>query len=84
MRLIYLGISGVVYIICECELCRMTILLILTCSNRHGIAHEQFVWDLKSEPGIIDKFARIWGTDELMVSFGGLYCLSLVFFSYTF
>ena len=37
---------------------------------RYGIAHEQFVWDLKSEPALIDKFAQIWGTDELLVSYG--------------
>ncbi|VUC26861.1 unnamed protein product [Clonostachys rosea] len=39
---------------------------------RYGIAHEQFVWDLKSEPGLVDKFAQIWGTDELVVSYDGL------------
>ncbi|KAL4874296.1 hypothetical protein BJY04DRAFT_212189 [Aspergillus karnatakaensis] len=36
---------------------------------RYGIAHEQFVWDLKSEPALIEKFAQIWGTDELYVSY---------------
>ncbi|KAJ5367895.1 uncharacterized protein N7496_007655 [Penicillium cataractarum] len=36
---------------------------------RYGIAHEHFVWDLKSEPQLIGKFAKIWGTDELYVSF---------------
>ncbi|GFZ48428.1 hypothetical protein JCM24511_06176 [Saitozyma sp. JCM 24511] len=36
---------------------------------RHGVAHEQFVWDLRSEPAVIDVFAKIWGTDELIVSY---------------
>ncbi|WVQ85842.1 hypothetical protein IAT38_008010 [Cryptococcus sp. DSM 104549] len=37
--------------------------------NRHGAAHEQFAWDIRSEQGVIDAFAKIWGTDELLVSF---------------
>ncbi|WRT66716.1 uncharacterized protein IL334_003679 [Kwoniella shivajii] len=40
--------------------------------NRHGAAHEQFAWDIRSEPGIIDTFAKIWGTDELLVSYDGV------------
>ncbi|KAI8232826.1 hypothetical protein K4K54_011477 [Colletotrichum sp. SAR 10_86] len=40
--------------------------------NRFGVAHEQFMWDLKSEPSLIDKFARVWGTDELLVSYDGI------------
>ncbi|ETS76807.1 hypothetical protein PFICI_12194 [Pestalotiopsis fici W106-1] len=39
---------------------------------RYGIAHEQFVWDLKSEPGLVEKFEQIWGTKELLVSYDGL------------
>ncbi|VUC30168.1 unnamed protein product [Clonostachys rosea] len=39
---------------------------------RYGIAHEQFVWDLKSEPALVEKFAQIWGTNELLVSYDGL------------
>ncbi|WWC88322.1 uncharacterized protein L201_003230 [Kwoniella dendrophila CBS 6074] len=40
--------------------------------NRHGAAHEQWAWDIRSEKGIIDTFAKIWGTDELLVSFDGV------------
>lgn len=40
--------------------------------NRHGSGHEQFVWDIRSEPGLIDTFAKIWGTDQLFVSFDGV------------
>jgi hypothetical protein len=39
-------------------------------TNRYGVAHEQWMWDLKSEPAIVDIFAQIWGTDELLASFG--------------
>ena len=42
----------------------------LTNISRYGITHEQFVWDLKSEPGLIDKFAQLWKTQELLVSYG--------------
>ncbi|KAL4891256.1 hypothetical protein BDV59DRAFT_194451 [Aspergillus ambiguus] len=32
-------------------------------------AHEKYVWDARQEPGVIEPFAKIWGTDELLVSF---------------
>lgn len=38
--------------------------------NRHACGHEQFAWDVRCEPAVIDVFAKIWGTDELLVSFG--------------
>ncbi|PWY63141.1 hypothetical protein BO83DRAFT_371582 [Aspergillus eucalypticola CBS 122712] len=40
--------------------------------SRYGVGHEQFVWDLKSEPGLVEKWEQIWGTRELLVSFDGL------------
>ena len=40
--------------------------------NRHASGHEQFAWDIRSEPGLIDVFSKIWGTDELAVSFDGV------------
>ncbi|WVR06641.1 hypothetical protein IAU60_003673 [Kwoniella sp. DSM 27419] len=40
--------------------------------NRHGVAHEQWVWDIRAEEGVTDAFAKIWGTDELLVSFDGV------------
>ncbi|GAD97196.1 hypothetical protein ANI_1_2256104 [Paecilomyces variotii No. 5] len=40
--------------------------------SRYGIAHEQFVWDLKSEPQLVEKFAQIWGTEKLLVSYDGV------------
>ncbi|ORY25045.1 hypothetical protein BCR39DRAFT_590309 [Naematelia encephala] len=35
----------------------------------YGFPHESFVWDLRQEDGIIDAFAKIWGSDELVTSF---------------
>ncbi|WVF69116.1 hypothetical protein IAT40_003890 [Kwoniella sp. CBS 6097] len=40
--------------------------------NRNACHHEQWVWDIRSEQGVIDQFAKIWGTDELLVSFDGV------------
>jgi hypothetical protein len=28
------------------------------------------MWDAKTEPGVVDIFEQIWGTDKLTVSFG--------------
>jgi len=45
--------------------------------NRGGLysqwsfAHSQFVWDAKTEPKIVDAFAKLWGTEKLTVSFDG-------------
>jgi len=40
--------------------------------NRHSSGHEQFVWDIRAEPGLIDVFTKIWGTDQLTTSFDGV------------
>lgn len=39
--------------------------------DNFSFAHAQFVWDCKSEPGVREIFAQIWGTDKLTVSFDG-------------
>ncbi|CAH0033317.1 unnamed protein product [Clonostachys rhizophaga] len=31
--------------------------------------HEKFMWDARTEPGVLKPFEQIWGTDELLVSF---------------
>lgn len=36
----------------------------------NGICHSQLAWDIRQEAGVIDAFKTIWGTDELLVSFG--------------
>lgn len=40
--------------------------------NGYGCGHEEYAWQIRQEPGIIDAFAKIWGTNELLVSFDGL------------
>ncbi|KAJ0336040.1 hypothetical protein COL26b_012697 [Colletotrichum chrysophilum] len=42
----------------------------------HGycVAHERFMWDARMEPVVLDAFSRLWGTDELLVSFD---CLNI-------
>ena len=30
------------------------------------------MWDMRLEPGVVDAFAKIWGTNELLVSFDSL------------
>ncbi|ORY35304.1 hypothetical protein BCR39DRAFT_210 [Naematelia encephala] len=37
-----------------------------------GVAHEQFMWDIRCEPAVVDTFAQLWGTDELLVSYDGM------------
>lgn len=38
--------------------------------HRSCVSHEDFAWDIRSEEGLIDAFAKIWNTQELLVSFG--------------
>jgi hypothetical protein len=38
--------------------------------SAYSIAHAQFMWDAKTEPGVVEIFEQIWGTDKLTVSFG--------------
>ncbi|ETS78617.1 hypothetical protein PFICI_10679 [Pestalotiopsis fici W106-1] len=40
--------------------------------DHYGVVHEKFMWDARLEPGVVDTFAQIWGTDELLVSFDSL------------
>jgi len=40
----------------------------------HGyrVPHEDFVWEARTEPGVLDAYTKLWGTDELLVSFDGI------------
>ncbi|KAF4549592.1 Hypothetical protein D9617_21g098130 [Elsinoe fawcettii] len=40
--------------------------------EHYAVVHEKFMWDARLEPGIVDAFAKIWGTDKLLVSFDSL------------
>ena len=35
----------------------------------YGIAHEDWSWKIRTSPGVIDAFAKVWGTRELVTSF---------------
>lgn len=35
----------------------------------YGVTHEQWVWDIRGEPGVIDAFAKVYGDEDLIVSF---------------
>lgn len=40
--------------------------------HRLSIGQEQFIWDLRQDPRVIEVFKQIWETDELLVSFDGM------------
>ncbi|KAI6084254.1 hypothetical protein F4821DRAFT_262052 [Hypoxylon rubiginosum] len=40
--------------------------------DNYCAVHEKFMWDARTEPGVVDAFAKVWGTDELLVSFDSL------------
>ncbi|KAI8244478.1 hypothetical protein K4K55_005035 [Colletotrichum sp. SAR 10_96] len=37
--------------------------------EKYAATHERFIWEARQEPGVLDAFSKIWGTDELFVSF---------------
>ena len=39
--------------------------------QRWGVGQAQFMWDLRTNPKIVEVFQRIWDTDDLLVSFDG-------------
>ncbi|KAJ9127729.1 hypothetical protein QFC24_000012 [Naganishia onofrii] len=38
------------------------------CMN-YAVPHEDFVWQIRSEPGVIEAFEKVYGTKDLLVSF---------------
>lgn len=40
--------------------------------DNYCVVHEKFMWDARMEPGAVGAFAKIFGTDELLVSFDSL------------
>ncbi|ERS97048.1 hypothetical protein HMPREF1624_06377 [Sporothrix schenckii ATCC 58251] len=38
----------------------------------YGACHEDFVWAVRAEPGVVDTFAKVYGTDDLLVSFDAI------------
>ncbi|KAL1896319.1 hypothetical protein Sste5346_004703 [Sporothrix stenoceras] len=40
--------------------------------EHYSVIHEKFMWEARQEPKLIEAFAKLWGTDELLVSFDSL------------
>jgi hypothetical protein len=38
----------------------------------YGSAHEDFVWDIRSAPGVIEAFEKVFNTPDLIVSFDAI------------
>jgi hypothetical protein len=38
----------------------------------YGVAHEDFVWDIRTEPGVVKGFSTVYGTDDLIASFDSI------------
>jgi hypothetical protein len=41
------------------------------CLN-YGLSHEDFVWGIRSEPGVISAFEKIYDDQDLIVSFDAI------------
>ncbi|KAB8208426.1 hypothetical protein BDV34DRAFT_49290 [Aspergillus parasiticus] len=35
----------------------------------YGVTHEKWVWDIRSEPGVVEAFEKVYGDSDLIVSF---------------
>ncbi|KAJ5653902.1 hypothetical protein N7490_000905 [Penicillium lividum] len=35
----------------------------------YSVVHEKFMWEARMEPKVLETFAKIWGTEDLLVSF---------------
>jgi hypothetical protein len=38
----------------------------------YAATHENFVWEARTERGVIDVFEKLWGTNQLLTSFDGM------------
>ncbi|KAF8864877.1 hypothetical protein BDZ45DRAFT_669251 [Acephala macrosclerotiorum] len=38
----------------------------------YSVQHERFIWEARQEPGVIEAFSKLWGTEKLLVSFDGM------------
>lgn len=51
---------------------RLPIQTKLNTYEHYSVVHEKFMWEARMEPGVLEAFAKVWGTDELLVSFDSL------------
>lgn len=40
--------------------------------EHYAVTHERFYWEARMEPGVLESFSRLWGTNELLSSFDAL------------
>lgn len=38
----------------------------------YALPHEKFVWGIRSEPGVVDAFEKIYDDEDLIVSFDAI------------
>lgn len=38
----------------------------------YGVCHEKFVWDIRQEPGVVEVFEKVYGTEDLICSFDAI------------
>lgn len=38
----------------------------------YGLPHEKFTWDIRSEPGVVGAFEKVYDTKDLLVSFDAI------------
>ncbi|KAF2159296.1 hypothetical protein M409DRAFT_71081 [Zasmidium cellare ATCC 36951] len=38
----------------------------------YAVQHEKFMWDARCEPSVVEPFQKLWGTEDLLVSFDGM------------
>lgn len=38
----------------------------------YGLPHENFVWGIRSEPGVVGAFEKIYDDEDLIVSFDAI------------
>lgn len=51
---------------------RLPIQTVRNTYENYAVVHERFMWEARMEPAVMDAFAKVWGTDELLVSFDAL------------
>jgi hypothetical protein len=40
--------------------------------QHYGVCHENFVWQVRQEPGVYGAFEKVYGTEDLIVSFDAI------------
>jgi hypothetical protein len=39
---------------------------------QYAVTHEDFAWAIRGEPGVVGAFEKVYGTDDLLVSFDAI------------